>query len=93
MINGDNVTLRIFPQVSNVTRYETITTGSGVGASSYSVPVISVRSVETYLRHADSSGDDGGTLQAVAIPAATTGSIFERFAYLCDFHGKNYSKK
>lgn len=47
MINRDNVTLRVYPKVSNVIRYENVSAG---GSSSYPVPVISARSVETYLR-------------------------------------------
>ncbi|MDD3886872.1 MAG: hypothetical protein PHI35_08365 [Victivallaceae bacterium] len=47
MINRDNVTLRIYPKVSNVTRYEYVSAGD---ETRYPVPVIAVRSVETYLR-------------------------------------------
>lgn len=47
MINRDNVTLRVYPKVSNVLRYENVSAG---GSTSYPVPVISARSVETYLR-------------------------------------------
>ncbi len=50
MINADNVTLRVYPQVSNVIRYESVAAGQGV---TYPVPVISVRSVETHLRMQD----------------------------------------
>ena len=50
MINRDNVTLRVYPKVSNVVRYENVSAGSG---TSYPVPVISARSVETYLRMQD----------------------------------------
>lgn len=49
MINLDNVTLRIYPKVSNVLRYDTVSSGD----TSYSVPVISARSVETHLRMQD----------------------------------------
>ncbi len=49
MINHDNVTLRVRPKVSNVLRYESITSGD----TSYPVPVISARSVETHLRMHD----------------------------------------
>lgn len=49
MINLDNVTLRIYPKVSNVLRYETVSSGG----NDYSVPVISARSVETHLRMQD----------------------------------------
>ncbi|MDR0932598.1 MAG: hypothetical protein LBM70_06200 [Victivallales bacterium] len=49
MINRDNVTLRVYPKVSNVQRYETVSSGD----ASYSVPVISARSVETHLRMQD----------------------------------------
>ena len=47
IVNSDNVTLRVYPKVSNVTKYENISSGAD---SNYSVPVISIRSVETYLR-------------------------------------------
>lgn len=50
MINRDNVTLRVYPKVSNVIRYENVSAG---GDTSYPVPVISARSVETYLRMQD----------------------------------------
>ncbi|MDD3117626.1 MAG: type II and III secretion system protein [Victivallales bacterium] len=46
IINLDNVTLYIYPKVSNVLRYDLVSNGD----TSYSVPVISTRSVETYLR-------------------------------------------
>ena len=95
IINDDNVTLRVYPQVSNVTRYETITTGSGTGASSYSVPVIAVRSVETHLRM--QSGQVvmmGGlynsrdTLQQQRVP------ILSDLPWIGElFTGKNYSKE
>lgn len=49
MINDDNVTLRLFPQVSNVLRYEQFPVG-GLEDKTYPVPVVSVRSVESYLR-------------------------------------------
>ena len=46
MINDDCVTLRLWPQVSSITKNEQIT----VGGSGYSVPVIAVRSIESFLR-------------------------------------------
>ncbi|MBR2373172.1 MAG: hypothetical protein IKA87_02970 [Lentisphaeria bacterium] len=46
MINDDCVTLRLWPQVSSITKNEQI----AVGGSAYSVPVIAVRSIESYLR-------------------------------------------
>lgn len=49
MINGDNVTLWVQPQVSNIQSYQTISQGS----SSYQVPVISIRSIETNLKLED----------------------------------------
>ena len=49
MINNDNVTLRVKPEVSNIQSYQTISNGSGY----YQVPVISIRSISSYLRLAD----------------------------------------
>ena len=49
MINNDNVTLRVEPEVSNIQSYQTIANGSGF----YQVPVISIRSISSYLRLAD----------------------------------------
>jgi hypothetical protein len=46
MINDDCVTLRLWPQVSSITKNEQI----AVGGSAYSVPVIAVRSIESFLR-------------------------------------------
>ncbi|MDD3154451.1 MAG: hypothetical protein PHS41_06250 [Victivallaceae bacterium] len=53
LINGNQVTLRVLPQVSNVLRYETIQQGTGTSATTYPVPVISIRNVETNLRMLD----------------------------------------
>ncbi len=52
VINDDGVLIRLYPQVSTVLRYENFTTG-GVGSSTYPVPVVSVRSAESYLRMQD----------------------------------------
>ena len=49
MVNKDNVTLRVEPEVSNIQSYQTISNGSGY----YQVPVISIRSISSYLRLAD----------------------------------------
>ena len=49
MVNNDNVTLRVKPEVSNIQSYQTISNGSGY----YQVPVISIRSISSYLRLAD----------------------------------------
>lgn len=49
MVNKDNVTLRVEPEVSNIQSYQTIANGSGY----YQVPVISIRSISSYLRLAD----------------------------------------
>jgi type II secretory pathway component GspD/PulD (secretin) len=49
MVNKDNVTLRVEPEVSNIQSYQTISNGSGF----YQVPVISIRSISSYLRLAD----------------------------------------
>ncbi len=50
MINDDNVTLRVEPEVSNVQSTERISVSGG---GSYSVPVISIRSIASYLRLSD----------------------------------------
>ncbi len=49
MVNKDNVTLRVEPEVSNIQSYQTIANGNGF----YQVPVISIRSISSYLRLAD----------------------------------------
>ena len=49
MINDDNVTLRLYPQVSSVLRYEAFPV-SGASDQTYPVPVISIRSIESHLR-------------------------------------------
>ena len=49
MVNNDNVTLHVKPEVSNIQSYQTISNGSGF----YQVPVISIRSISSYLRLAD----------------------------------------
>ena len=49
MINNDNVTLHVKPEVSNIQSYQTISNGSGY----YQVPVISIRSISSYLRLTD----------------------------------------
>ena len=49
MVNNDNVTLRVEPEVSNIQSYQTIANGNGY----YQVPVISIRSISSYLRLAD----------------------------------------
>lgn len=49
MINNDNVTLRVEPEVSNIQSYQTIANGNGF----YQVPVISIRSISSHLRLAD----------------------------------------
>lgn len=49
MVNNDNVTLHVKPEVSNIQSYQTISNGSGY----YQVPVISIRSISSYLRLAD----------------------------------------
>ena len=49
VINDDGVLIRLYPRVSTVLRYENFTTGGGDN-SSYPVPVVSVRSAESYLR-------------------------------------------
>ncbi|MBR7128059.1 MAG: hypothetical protein IKD09_05700 [Lentisphaeria bacterium] len=49
VINDDGVLIRLYPRVSTVLRYENFSTG-GADKSSYPVPVVSVRSAESYLR-------------------------------------------
>jgi general secretion pathway protein D len=44
--------LRLYPQVSSVLRYEKFPVG-GTSDQTYPVPVISVRSIESYLRMQD----------------------------------------
>lgn len=91
MINRDNVTLRVFPKVSNVLRYESVSSGD----SSYSVPVISARSVETHLRMQDKQVvmmgglyNSRNTLQQQRVP------ILSDLPYIGElFTGKNESKE
>ncbi|MBS1369631.1 MAG: hypothetical protein HPZ91_06700 [Lentisphaeria bacterium] len=91
MINRDNVTLRVYPKVSNVQRYESVSSGD----TSYSVPVISARSVETYLRMQDKQVVMMGglysnrtTLQQQRVP------ILSDLPYIGElFTGKNESKE
>ncbi|MBO5899132.1 MAG: hypothetical protein J6Q80_00200 [Lentisphaeria bacterium] len=93
LINDDNVTLRVFPKVSTVTRYETISTGSGTGATQYSVPVIAARSIETFLKmHHEQVVMMGGlysstkTLQEERVPGLSDIPLIGDF-----FTGKNDS--
>lgn len=91
MINADNVTLRIYPKVSNVLRYESVASGD----TSYPVPVISARSVETHLRMHDKQVVMMGglyshrtALQQERIP------IISDLPYIGElFTGKNESKE
>lgn len=91
MINRDNVTLRVYPKVSNVLRYESVSSGD----SSYSVPVISARSVETHLRMQDKQVvmmgglyNSRNTLQQQRVP------ILSDLPYIGElFTGKNESKE
>lgn len=50
MINDDNVTLMVEPEVSNIQSYQTITQNNG---GSYQVPIVSIRSISSYLRLSD----------------------------------------
>lgn len=92
MINEDNVTLRIYPQVSNVIRYESVAAGQGV---TYPVPVISVRSVETHLRMQNKQVvmmgglyNSSNTLQQQRVP------ILSDIPFIGElFTGKNLSKE
>ena len=47
IVNNGNVTLRVYPKVSNIDKYEQINSSATIR---YPVPVISIRSVETFLR-------------------------------------------
>ena len=92
MINRDNVTLRIYPKVSNVVRYENVSAGSG---TNYPVPVISARSVETHLRMQDKQivmmgglYNSRNTLQQQRIPVLSDLPLIGEL-----FTGKNESKE
>ena len=92
MINRDNVTLRIFPKVSNVVRYENVSAG---GDTTYPVPVISARSVETHLRMQDKQVvmmgglyNSRDTLQQQRIPVLSDLPLIGEL-----FTGKNESKE
>ena len=92
IINSDHVTLRVYPSVSNISSYQTVSSGGGTG---FAVPVISVRSVETYLRLLDkqvammgglySSSD---TLQQERVPILSDLPLIGEF-----FTGKNKTKE
>ena len=92
IINRDHVTLRVYPSVSNISSYQTVSSGGGAG---FAVPVISVRSVETYLRLLDkqvammgglySSSD---TLQQERVPILSDIPLIGEL-----FTGKNKTKE
>ena len=89
MINRDNVTLRIFPKVSNVVRYENVSAG---GDTTYP---ISARSVETHLRMQDKQVvmmgglyNSRDTLQQQRIPVLSDLPLIGEL-----FTGKNESKE
>ena len=92
IINADHVTLRVYPSVSNISSYQTVSSGGGAG---FAVPVISVRSVETYLRLLDkqvammgglySSSD---TLQQERVPILSDIPLIGEF-----FTGKSKTKE
>ena len=91
MINRDNVTLRVYPKVSNVQRYENISSGG----ANYSVPVISARSVESYIRMQDKQ-----VVMMGGLYSNRTTLQQERVPFLSDlpyigelFTGKNESKE
>lgn len=91
MINRDNVTLRVYPKVSNVQRYESISSGG----ATYSVPVISARSVESYIRMQDKQ-----VVMMGGLYSNRTTLQQERVPFLSDlpyigelFTGKNESKE
>jgi type II secretory pathway component GspD/PulD (secretin) len=96
LINGDSVTLRINPQVSNVLRYDEITQGgtSGDGIS-YQVPVISIRNIET-----DLTLKDGQVIMMGGLFSARETLQQERVPFLSDlpvlgelFTSKNVTKE
>ena len=94
MINDDNVTLRLYPQVSSVLRYEAFPV-SGANDQTYPVPVISVRSIESYLRMQDKQVvmlgglySNRDTLQEERIP------ILSDLPFIGElFTGKNHARE
>ena len=94
MINDDNVTLRLYPQVSSVLRYEAFPVG-GSSDQTYPVPVISVRSIESYLRMQDKQVvmlgglySNRDTLQEERIP------VLSDIPFLGEiFTGKNHARE
>lgn len=94
MINDDNVTLRLYPQVSSVLRYENFPVG-GSSDQTYPVPVISVRSIESYLRMQDRQVvmlgglySNRDTLQEERIP------VLSDIPFLGElFTGKNHARE
>ena len=94
MINDDNVTLRLYPQVSNVLRYEAFPVG-GSSDQTYPVPVISVRSIESYLRMQNRQVvmlgglySNRDTLQEERIPVLSDIPLIGEL-----FTGKNHSRE
>ena len=94
MINDDNVTLRLYPQVSSVLRYENFPV-SGASDQTYPVPVISIRSIESHLRMQDRQVvmlgglySNRDTLQEERIP------VLSDIPFLGElFTGKNHARE
>ena len=91
MINDDCATLRLYPQVSSITRSEQI----AVSGSAYSVPVIAIRSIESFLRLYDKQ-----VVMMGGLYSSHTALIEEKIPVLSDlpllgelFTGKNVSKE
>ncbi len=86
MINEDNVTLLVSPQVSNIQSYQTISQGT----SSYQVPVISVRSIETNIKL-----EDGQTIVMGGLYNNRESVRQERIPFLSDipYFGELFTSK
>jgi type II secretory pathway component GspD/PulD (secretin) len=86
MINPDNVTIEVIPEVSNIQGYQTITQGE----SSYSVPVISVRSIKTNVKL-----DDGQIIVMGGLYSNRESVQQERIPFLSDmpFFGEFFTSK
>jgi len=91
IINDDNVTLRLYPSVSNVSENQSIQSGS----YTYTVPVISIRNVESRLRLRD-----GQIAMLGGLYTNATRLEQQRIPFVSDipyigelFTGKNYSQE
>lgn len=86
MINADNVTLLVSPEVSNIQSYQTISQGT----SSYQVPVISIRSIETNVKL-----EDGQTIVMGGLYNNRESVSQERIPFLSDipYFGEIFTSK